>query len=128
MKCNVILFVIFLQPDPIAPSEKYLDLFYDFDKHLKDEDHVISCVRDTETEIAEYLKKRKEECINLQFTISLFDPNRSKIQAAAELRPVPLFNYFYLYSQLYKERYNSKYCGFYFFVMLFNFSVNFFFS
>ncbi|XP_020282384.1 dynein regulatory complex subunit 7 isoform X2 [Pseudomyrmex gracilis] len=74
-------------PDPIAPSEKYLDLFYDFDKHLKDEDHVISCVRDTETEIAEYLKRRKEECINLQFTISLFDPNRSKIQATNELRP-----------------------------------------
>ncbi|KAM0725854.1 Dynein regulatory complex subunit 7 [Formica fusca] len=63
-------------PDPTAPPEKNLDLFYNLDKHLKDEDHSILCVRDAETEIMGFLKRRIDENSNPQLAISLFDKNR----------------------------------------------------
>jgi len=77
----------FLQPDPTGLPEKNLDLFYDLDKHLKDEDYSISRIRNTETEIATFLKKRVDENINPQLTISLFDKNRA-VKTAAELGTV----------------------------------------
>lgn len=43
--------ILQLQPDPTALPEKSLDLFYDLNKYLKDEDYSILCVRDVETEI-----------------------------------------------------------------------------
>lgn len=64
------------QPDPTAPPEKNLDLFYNLDKHLKDEDQSIICVKDAETEIMEFLKRRSDENLNLQLSISLFDRNQ----------------------------------------------------
>ncbi|XP_018394490.1 PREDICTED: dynein regulatory complex subunit 7 isoform X2 [Cyphomyrmex costatus] len=63
-------------PDPNAPPEKNLDLFYALDKHLKDEDRSILHVRDAEEDIMAFLRRRADENLNPQFTISLFDRNR----------------------------------------------------
>ncbi|CAL1679691.1 unnamed protein product [Lasius platythorax] len=63
-------------PDPTALPEKSLDLFYNLDKHLKDEDYSTLCVRDAETEIMGFLKRRIDENSNPQLAISLFDRNR----------------------------------------------------
>lgn len=76
------------QPDPTAPPEKNLELFYNLDKHLKDEDHFILCVRDAETEIMEFLKRRIYENSNVQLAISLFDRNRIVDTISAEPRMV----------------------------------------
>lgn len=43
-----------LQPDPTAPPEKNLDLFYALDKHLKAEDHCILHIRDAEADIVAF--------------------------------------------------------------------------
>ncbi|XP_070159520.1 dynein regulatory complex subunit 7 [Polyergus mexicanus] len=71
-------------PDPTAPPEKNLDLFYNLDKHLKDEDRSILCVRDAETEIMGFLKRRIDENSNPQLEISLFDKNRIVETTSAE--------------------------------------------
>ncbi|KAL6423248.1 hypothetical protein ACFW04_010127 [Cataglyphis niger] len=71
-------------PDPTAPPEKNLDLFYDLDKHLKDEDRSIICVRDAEIEIMGFLKRRMDENSNPQLVISLFNKNRIAEMALAE--------------------------------------------
>ncbi|XP_028050974.2 dynein regulatory complex subunit 7 [Monomorium pharaonis] len=63
-------------PDPSAPPEKNLDLFYALDKHLKDEDRSTLHIRDVETDIAAFLRKRADENLNPQLTVSLFDENR----------------------------------------------------
>ncbi|EFN62109.1 Coiled-coil domain-containing protein 135 [Camponotus floridanus] len=73
-------------PDPTAPPEKNLDLFYNLDKHLKDEDQSIICVKDTETEIMEFLKRRSDENLNLQLSISLFDRNQTVETISTEPR------------------------------------------
>jgi len=87
-KKNVIQFhFYFLQPDPTGLPKKNLDLFYDLDKHLKDEDYSISCIRDAEKEITTFLKRRTDENINPQLTISLFDKNRA-VKTVAELGTV----------------------------------------
>lgn len=78
------IYLCILQPDPTAPPEKNLDLFYDLDKHLKDEDRLIVYVRDAETEIMEFLKRRIDENSNLQLVISLFDKNRIAETTSAE--------------------------------------------
>jgi len=66
-----------LQPDPTAPPEKNLDLFYALDKHLKDEDRSILYIRDAEADIAAFLRRRSDENLNPQLIISLFDRNRT---------------------------------------------------
>ncbi|TGZ56490.1 dynein regulatory complex subunit 7 [Temnothorax longispinosus] len=71
-------------PDPTAPPEKNLDLFYALDKHLKDEDHSVLHIRDAEADIVAFLRRRADENLNPQFTISLFDGNRTA-ETAAEL-------------------------------------------
>ncbi|XP_067217266.1 dynein regulatory complex subunit 7 [Linepithema humile] len=71
-------------PDSTALPEKNLDLFYDLNKHLIDEDYSTSCIRDAEIEIATFLKKRANENINPRLTISLFDKNRV-VKTTAEL-------------------------------------------
>lgn len=75
-----------LQPDPTAPPEKNLDLFYALDKHLNDEDHCILHIRDAEADIVAFLRRRADENLNPQFRISLFDRNRT--EATAELDTV----------------------------------------
>lgn len=65
-----------MQPDPNALPEKNLDLFYALDKHLKDEDRSILHIRDAEEDIAAFLRRRADENLNPQLTISLFDRNR----------------------------------------------------
>ncbi|XP_025156088.1 dynein regulatory complex subunit 7, partial [Harpegnathos saltator] len=72
-------------PNPTAPPEKNIDIFYEFDKHLKDEDHSMSCIRDAESEVASFLKERADENLNLQLTVSLFDRDRAVDIAAVEL-------------------------------------------
>ncbi|XP_072742511.1 dynein regulatory complex subunit 7 [Anoplolepis gracilipes] len=72
-------------PDPTAPPEKSLKLFYNLDKHLKDEDHSTLCIRDAEIEIMEFLKRRIDENSNPQLAISLFDRNRI-VETIAESR------------------------------------------
>ncbi|KYN37462.1 hypothetical protein ALC56_08175 [Trachymyrmex septentrionalis] len=63
-------------PDPNAPPEKTLDLFYALDKHLKDEDRSIFQIRNAEDDIAAFLRRRADENLNPQLTVSLFDKNR----------------------------------------------------
>ncbi|KYN17744.1 hypothetical protein ALC57_09957, partial [Trachymyrmex cornetzi] len=63
-------------PDPNALPEKNLDLFYALDKHLKDEDRSILQIRDAEEDIAAFLRRRADENLNPQLTVSLFDKNR----------------------------------------------------
>ncbi|XP_012057467.1 PREDICTED: coiled-coil domain-containing protein lobo homolog [Atta cephalotes] len=63
-------------PDPNAPPEKNLDLFYALNKHLQDEDSSILQIRDVEEDIAAFLRRRADENLNSQFTVSLFDKNR----------------------------------------------------
>lgn len=71
-------------PDATAPPEKELDLFYELNKHLKDEDDAVSCIRDAETDIVAFLKRRADENSILQLTISLFDENRA-VETIAKL-------------------------------------------
>ncbi|XP_014480246.1 PREDICTED: dynein regulatory complex subunit 7 [Dinoponera quadriceps] len=72
-------------PNPMALPEKNIYLFYDFDKHLKDEDHCTSRIKDTESEVASFLKRRADEKLNLQLTISLFDRDRVVDTAVTKL-------------------------------------------
>ncbi|XP_011352287.1 dynein regulatory complex subunit 7 [Ooceraea biroi] len=76
-------------PDPTAPPEKELDLFYDINKYLRDEDDAVSCIRGAETEVAAFIKRRADENSNLQLTISLFDENRI-VETIAELGVEPV--------------------------------------
>ncbi|XP_011050892.1 PREDICTED: coiled-coil domain-containing protein lobo homolog [Acromyrmex echinatior] len=62
-------------PDPNAPPEKNLDLFYALDKHLKDEDRSILQIRNAEDDVAAFLRRRADENLN-PLTVSLFDKNR----------------------------------------------------
>ncbi|XP_025988502.2 dynein regulatory complex subunit 7 [Solenopsis invicta] len=71
-------------PDPTAPSEKNLDLFYALDKHLKDEDQSTLIIRDAEADITAFLRKRVDENLNPQLIVSLFDENRI-VETTAEL-------------------------------------------
>lgn len=66
-----------MQPDLTAPPEKNLNLFYALDKHLKDEDHSTLHIRDAETDIVAFLRKRADENLNPQLTVSLYDENRT---------------------------------------------------
>ncbi|KAH0945001.1 hypothetical protein HN011_003354 [Eciton burchellii] len=63
-------------PDALAPLEKELDLFYDLQKYLDDENYAVSYIRNAETEIAAFLKRRADDILNLELTIRLFDENR----------------------------------------------------
>ncbi|XP_011641883.1 dynein regulatory complex subunit 7-like [Pogonomyrmex barbatus] len=71
-------------PDPTAPPEKSLDLFYALDKHLKDEDHTMLSIKDAEAEITTFLRRRADENLNPQLVVSLFDRNRA-VKMIAEL-------------------------------------------
>lgn len=64
-------------PDPTAPPERNLELFYTLDKHLKDEDRSVLHIRDVETDVAAFLRRRADENLNPQLTVSLFDINRT---------------------------------------------------
>ncbi|KAK2581699.1 hypothetical protein KPH14_002186 [Odynerus spinipes] len=63
-------------PDPMAPPEKSLYLFYEFEKLFEEEDQCISKVRDTEKEVSSFIKAREIEYPNPNLIISSFDRNR----------------------------------------------------
>ncbi|XP_032674658.1 dynein regulatory complex subunit 7-like [Odontomachus brunneus] len=80
-------------PDPMAPPEKTINLFYALDKHLKDEDYSVSRIRDAESDVASFLKRRADENLNLQLTVSLYNRDRAVDIGAEELGTEELRNY-----------------------------------
>lgn len=72
-----------LQPDPLAPLEKSLDLFNLLETQLKEEEQSVVYVRDAERLIYNFLKLRKSEHGIPKLTVSEFDRNRNDEAKAA---------------------------------------------
>ncbi|XP_047369300.1 dynein regulatory complex subunit 7-like isoform X1 [Vespa velutina] len=62
--------------DIMSPPEKSLHLFYEIEKLLKEEDQCVSNIRDAETEISLFIKRRTSEYLSPNLMISSFDRNR----------------------------------------------------
>ncbi|XP_012275653.1 dynein regulatory complex subunit 7 isoform X2 [Orussus abietinus] len=65
-------------PDPMALPKTSLNLFYELDKQLKDEERCLSYIRDAEMEIGTFLKTRHSEYFMPKLTVSPFDRNRNE--------------------------------------------------
>ncbi|XP_033216734.1 dynein regulatory complex subunit 7-like [Belonocnema kinseyi] len=71
-------------PDPMAPPEKTLILFYDLKKQLEDEQQSTFHVRDAELEINRFIQTKNEEHMMPKLSVSVFDRNRNE-KARAEI-------------------------------------------
>lgn len=71
----------------MSPPEKSLHLFYEIEKLLKEEDQCISNIRDAETEISLFIKRRTGEYLSPNLTISSFDRNRIETEKSIKVFP-----------------------------------------